>query len=465
MQTNTDYTNEYLEIITNLQGDIHSRRKAREAMKNSSAFCYDVMVEASFVPRLYGQETYNAMERISTTMHKILCKVIDRYLHDPAYRTLFSFDPRLVDLILLPRNYEAILPFSRVDLFLNEDDYSFAFCEFNTDGSSGMNEDREIRKSIENSESYKLFGEKHQLSSSELFDTWTKEFLSIYETYTYKVDKPHIAICDYLENAIIEEFKRFSDAFADRGVEASIVDVRDLRFNGEILSSPDGRQIDAIWRRCVTNDVLENWDSSQALIEAVRSEKVALIGSFAGHIAHDKQIFSVLHTEETFSFLEPHEVEFIKESIPFTSFLDSDHIDLDEVKRNKDTWFIKPTDHYGSYEAHAGRSYKQEEWEGLIDRFANQASGIQFLVQKYCLPFKTFILPPDKNIESLSDAEISTEAKPYNNLSGLYLYNGKFSGVYSRMGPHPTISKQMEGITATSIWVDCNHTSEMDTAR
>ena len=40
--------------------------------------------------------------------------------------------------------------------------------------------------------------------------------------------------------------------------------------------------------------MLEFWDESQALIEAVKAQKVALIGSFAGHIVHDKQIFEAL---------------------------------------------------------------------------------------------------------------------------------------------------------------------------
>ena len=68
-------------------------------------------------------------------------------------------------------------------------------------------------------------------------------------------------------------------------------DVRDLTFDGEVLRDKEGQPVHAIWRRCVTNDVLEFWDESQALIEAVKAQKVALIGSFAGHIVHDKQIF------------------------------------------------------------------------------------------------------------------------------------------------------------------------------
>lgn len=78
--------------------------------------------------------------------------------------------------------------------------------------------------------------------------------------------------------------------------------MRDLRFDGSVLLDKEGKQINAIWRRCVTNDVLDFWDESQDLIEALRHEAVALIGSFAGHIVHDKQIFEALYHPETKAF-------------------------------------------------------------------------------------------------------------------------------------------------------------------
>lgn len=454
MAQNADYTHEYFEIMTQLDGDIKGRRAARDYMQHATAIVHHQVVESSFVPRLYDRQTFETMDQVATTAHRILCKVMDRYLSDPEYRKVFVFDTRLEDLILLPRGYDSLLPFARVDIFLDEDDYTAAFCEFNADGSSGMNEDREIVHSLEDSASFKRFSEHHTLRSSELFTTWAEEFINIYESYEHRVDDPHFAICDFLENAVVDEFKIFCDIFARYGFSCSIYDVRELEFKGDALYGNDGKRVDAIWRRSVTNDIIDHWEESQDLIEAVRHEKVALIGSFAGHIVHDKQIFQVLHMEETKAFLEDDEILFIEKTVPFTTFLDSDHIDLSLVKRDKDNWIIKPTDHYGADEVHAGCFWEQEQWEELIDRFANEAAGISFIVQKYCIPFKTLTLPPDQGIENLADDEVSREGVWYNNLSGLYLYNGRFTGVFSRLGPLPTISKDMQGMTSATIWVD-----------
>ena len=168
MQTNAQLTREYFEIMDALGGDIEGRRAARAYMDRSTAIVHHQVVDSSFVPRLFNQRTYDAMKRTAETAHRILCKVIQRYLDDPSYRDVFELDPRLVELILLPRGYDAVLPFARVDTFLDEENFSVKFCEFNGDGSSGMNENREITVSIARSETFRRFVANHRIESCEL---------------------------------------------------------------------------------------------------------------------------------------------------------------------------------------------------------------------------------------------------------------------------------------------------------
>ncbi len=455
MVTNAEYTDEYLKIIDELDGDVEGRRAAFDYMENSTAIVHHQVVACSFLPRLFNQRTYDAMKHTAETAHRILCKVIQHYLDCPEYREVFDFDPRLQELILLPRGYDALLPFARVDTFLNEEDYTIKFCEFNGDGSSGMNENREITNSIMPSESYRTFAESHTLQGCDLFEPWVREFCAIYDTYNHKVDSPRFAICDYLENGVVDEFYIFADLFKRHGVDCVVCDVRDLMFDGERLATKDGLEVNAIWRRCVTNDVIDHWSESQDLIEAVRAEKVALIGSFAGHIVHDKQIFEALFKPETQAILTPEEIDFVEQTIPMTAFLNDDEVNIAQIRANKDEWIIKPSDHYGADDVYAGVGQTQERWEELIDRFENGKAGYPFIVQRYMTPFKTLTLPPDTGINEEPDGAVVTRPELYNNLNGLYLYNGHFQGVFSRLGPLPTISKDMKGITAATIWVDC----------
>ena len=454
MSKNADYTREYFDIAENLNGDIAGRRAAREYMKNSTAIVHHVVVDSTFVPRLFDADTYRAMKTMAETTHRILCKVMQHYLDTPSYREIFDFDPRLEELILLPRGYDALLPFARVDTFLDEDTLQAKFCEFNADGSSGMNENREITHSIENTATFQEFAKRHKVQPCELFESWVQTFIDIYSTYEHKVDNPTFAICDYLDHGVVDEFYLFADLFKKHGYNCVVADVRDLAFDGQALRDAQGTVINAIWRRSVTNDVLEFWDESQGLIDAVRAEKVALIGSFAGHIVHDKQIFKALYDPATKAILTGEENAFVAATVPLTAFLDESQIDLNQVRANKDAWVIKPTDHYGADNVYAGCFVTQKEWEDLIDRFANGRAGDPFIVQSYITPFKTDTLPPDTGIEGLTDQQVRHQPAAYNNLNGLYLYNGTFQGVFSRLGPLPTISKDMQGITAATIWVD-----------
>lgn len=454
MPTNADYTSEYLAILGSLGGDVAGRRAACRYMRESTAVVHHEVVDSTFVPRLFNRRTHQVMKDTAETAHRILCKIIARYLEDPDYRLVFDFDPRLEKLILLPRGYDSLLPFARVDTFLDETDYRVRFCEFNGDGSSGMNENREITNSIVGSSTFREFARRHRVEGCELFDSWVDRFLDIYATYRHRVDSPRVAICDYLENGVVDEFYLYRDAFVRHGVDCVVADVRELHFDGGGLRDGGGGRVDAVWRRCVTNDVIDHWDESQELIAAVEAEKVALIGSFAGHIVHDKQIFKALFDSRTTSFLDADEVSFVEATVPSTHFLDEEHVDLSRIRADKDAWIIKPTDHYGADDVYAGRSVSQGEWEALIDRFANSRAGHPFLVQSYIQPFKTETLPPDRGMERLDDDEVSSVPALYNNLNGLYLFDGEFVGVFSRLGPLPTISKDMKGITAATIWVD-----------
>ena len=163
MLTNAQLTDEYLALVAERGGDARGRLAAREHMNNSTAIYHHEVVDSSYVPRLYSRETRERFAYIAETTYSILSKVMREYLENPSYRHVYDIDSRLVELILLPRGYDALLPFARVDLFLNEDDMSAQFCEFNADGSSGMNENREITASIAYSEPFKAFAAAHQV--------------------------------------------------------------------------------------------------------------------------------------------------------------------------------------------------------------------------------------------------------------------------------------------------------------
>ena len=454
MTKNAQYTKEYLDIIDELDGDIPGREAAFAYMENSTALVHYIQAESSFVPRLFDHDTFEKMKWLAETAHRVCEKVMRRYLDDPSYRELFDYDERLRELILIPQRYDALLPFARFDVFLDEETLTGGFCEWNADGSSGMNEDRELNISIAQSETWKRFAANHDLQTSDLFNPWVEEFIRIYETFENKVEHPTFAIVDFMENAVVDEFRVYARYFGEHGYPCLVEDVRDLVYENGELHDKKGRRIDAIWRRSVTNDILTNWEESQPMISAVRDGAVALIGSFAGHIVHDKQIFDAVFWPETRTMFTQEECDFVDAWVPQTKFLDDEHIDLSEVRSNKDAWIIKPTDQYGAHDVYAGKMQSQQDWEDIIDRFSNGKAGAPFLVQTYITPFRTELLPICNDLLIADDEDIPRETAAYNNMPGLYSFNGKFGGVFARLGPKPIISQPMGDLTSAVIWVD-----------
>ena len=452
---------EYLAILNDLDGDEAGRRAARAYLETSTNIYRGHVVACDFMPKLYDERLRDRMAEVAKVTYGILEKVMDRYLADPEYRRVFDFDPRLEELILCERHYPSHLPFARIDLFLDEETLGVKFCEFNADGSSGMNENREAENAIATTASFAAFAEQHRMVSMNpvMFEGWVREFLRIYASSDGAVAHPHVAIADYLEQSVTEEFKLYRELFRAAGVECSIYDVRDMTYEGgrlighkpyEGLGLEDA-PIDCIWRRAVANDVLDNWDASSAFLTAFREGAVILIGSFLGHLAHDKQIFKALADERTHAFLTSEEIAFIDSAIPKTFYLDSHVVDLQAIAENPDGWVIKPTDGYGSREVYPGPAFGKEEWAAIVAAHADGASGAPFLVQEWCTPYKTPAIPLRGD-----EDDYTREPAPYNNLQGLYLMDGELAGIFTRLGPRPLILGRHGGLTAPSFWVDCD---------
>ncbi len=459
----TTPTQDYLDIINSLDGDTPGRIAAWEYLLTSTNIYRGHVVACDFFPKLFDERLRNRLQEVCDTTYGILEKIMRKYLEDPEYRRVYDFDPLLEKLILADRGYESLLPFCRIDLFLNEDDLSVRYCEFNADGSSGMNENREAENAVVNSASFTAFAENHTLVSMNpvMFEGWIDEFLRIYATSTRATDVPvpHVALVDYLEQSVLEEFKLYQRLFEARGIRCSIFDVRDLAYDGTSLVGTrayeglghEGETIDAIWRRAVATDVLAHREESQAFLQAFLDGNVVLIGSFVGQLMHDKQIFKVMYDPRTWAFLTPEEIEFITKAIPKTEYLSKDTVDVDAIKANPMGWVIKPTDGYGSKDVFPGPAYTQEEWAALVEAHVDGASGIPFLAQEFVTPFKTPSFAMRGN-----EGDETAPVQYNNNLTGCYLMDGKLAGIFSRIGPHPLILGRMGGLTAPSFWVDCS---------
>lgn len=308
---------------------------------------------------------------------------------------------------------------SRVDVFYHGQN-DFQFCELNADGSSGMVEAREIQRIINGSYAMEQLKEQFQMYQFELFNSWVDALLQNYQEFSQSKNLPNVAIVDYIQGEVSPEFVEFKKSFEQRGCPTVIADVRDLEYKDGTLYYNDFA-INCVYRRAVTWEIIENKDQSQDFIQAYLDGNVCVVGALRSQIIHNKLIFAVLHNPDATEFLTEEEKEFIKNHIPFTTYFDvNDKATVERAIQQKDNFVLKPMDKYAAKGVYIGKDCTQKQWQEIIHSVAQQG----YLLQSFCqLPKLKMAYFDDKDNLEITD---------FNYMIGLYCYNQRFVGTYTR---------------------------------
>ncbi|MCR5666908.1 MAG: hypothetical protein K6G01_08765 [Eubacterium sp.] len=442
---------EYLQIIRDLQGDAKGKKLAKDYIDHSDGHCYGIMAPISFVPTFYTKKDLAFFEKVCTMTHNVLSKVIKHYIDNPKYRTLFCFSKEVEEMILLPCGYDEMLPMSRFDFFLSEDDFSFKFCEFNADGTAAMSRTNLGCEAVMLSDSYKEFAKRHKISRFDIFDSWVEEMMKTYRSDKNAIDNPNVLITDFEDAVTKSDITRFLEAFKKKGYNVRFVDTRKLAFDGEHLIDPsDGTPFHVVYRRLVTSDIVANKDKCKAFIDAVAQEKVCIIGHFRTTVTHSKMINVALLDEMTKAIMTQEEWDFIQEHVLPTYRLRNDqkNLDITVVKNNPAGWILKPEDDYDAKGVYAGINYTQEEWAKIVDEnIDNDYVAMEFYNPPLAKIFPIRPLPYEPDL---------MEPEEWHSMTGIYSYNGTFYGFFSRMGKEGVISESHDGVSIPSFGVDLN---------
>ena len=129
--------------------------------------------------------------------------------------------------------------------------------------------------------------------------------------------------------------------------------------------------------------------------------------------------------------LTEEENTFVALHIPYTEELRDEIICKTDILTQKEKWIIKPKNSYGARGIFAGVSCLQEEWE----RAVNENKNKNYIMQQFVMPYQTCNIDFHKENDAL---------KKYSNLTGLYVYGGRFAGVYSRQSNKEIISSEYD---------------------
>ena len=135
-----------------------------------------------------------------------------------------------------------------------------------------------------------------------------------------------------------------------------------------------GKIIDIVYRRLLTNEFLGKLDETHALLDAYQAHAVCVVNSFRSKYVHKKMLFGVLTDERYARYFSPEQVKLIKTHIPWTrgvverrtKYYDEE-VDLcDLIRRNRDNLVLKPNDEYGGKGIFIGWESTDQQWDDAI---------------------------------------------------------------------------------------------------
>lgn len=432
--------NQYIEIVkSDEEAFYQDYLKAVDAVANSSAIYKGKPVPFLYQPMFFTRQDIDIFENIGKTLMSITNKVVNKYKESPEFRKKFSYSKLLEELILTPHGYDINVPIGRFDIFYGGGD-NFKFCELNTDGSSAMNEDNTLARILLETEAIKRMKESYEISYFELISKWVDESISIFKEFNSSIEKPNVAIVDFDESGTPYEFKEFKKAYINKGYNAVIADPRELKYIDGALFYND-MKIDLVYRRIVTRELIDRSEEIRDFINAYRDKAVCVIGPIKSQIIHNKIIFKILHDEDVQQMFTEEEREFIRKHIPQTKEFSGDREVYDEVLNNKDKYIIKPLDLYASKGVYAGRDFTLDEWKEKLDKCWDN----DYLCQEFCVPFT-------RDFVEFVDGKV--KVSKFGHIVGLFMYNEKFAGIYTRIGKNSIISGVTDYYTVPNVLVE-----------
>ena len=430
----TDYAKEHPELVK------EDYKKLLKEVSQSKAVYKGKPLPFLYYPCVYSQDDIERFETITKDIFKIVNKSIDIYMKYPEVRPVWGFSKTLESLVLISHDYQANVPMGRFDFFYYPDGH-YQFCELNTDGTSAMNEETPLTDILLKSEGLKPFLELYQVKRFELYESWVDEVSNIYDEFVKsgheRAEKPYVIIMDFIAKGSPHEFEIFKETFIEKGYDCDIVSPETLSYKEGHLYVKD-KKVDIVYRRLVTRDLMEAYEDLQDLVEGIKANKTCFIGSMKTQIVHTKKYFEALHHPLVRKYFSESDLEYIDAHIPFTAPLVKGE-NYDEYIENKDSYIIKPIDFYASKGVYAGYEHSLEKWKTLLEEGVKEG----YIIQKYC--------KKSQHLNLYFDGNQDLHVKKMNTITGLFVYNEKLKGVFTRASLNGVMSDLNNGYSLSSI--------------
>ncbi len=348
----------------------------------------------SLRPTFLTESMYTEVQDTVYLIRQAILRISSTFFHDQA---LLRDELRLADweieLASIPTNVIRLSATARMDSFFTPD--SFKFVELNGESPAGIAYIHSLAQIYESLPLFQAFARKHPVRFVSPLEHTLSSLIQIYhEQFGGRVEKPAFAIVDHLDVPTIHEFNLIKAYLERHGYPCEVIDPRELDCrDGWIYAN--GRRIDLLYRRLLTNEFYAMKDDCEAFIQGYRAQKTCYLNSFRSKLVHKKALFAFLTDDRYTDGLPQVEQLVLRQHIPWTRLLREQRttfrglsIDLlTFVRANRNYFVIKPNDEYGGTGVTLGFAASPAEWDAALDAGLRHDFIVQECVDIHREPF------------------------------------------------------------------------------
>ncbi|MEW6734989.1 MAG: hypothetical protein AB1489_27105 [Acidobacteriota bacterium] len=335
-------------------------------------------------PRFIVPRQYERLETAARLIGQAIIKMGQAMLSDKALLEPCGLSEAEQALLAMDGGFPETSLFGRLDGFIADDGEWLYFLESNLESPAGIAYDEALAEIFLTLPAMVQFQRCYQVSTHPVRPRLLTLLLDAYQRWGGK-GTPTIAIVDYRSVPTWSEFLHCEERFNQDGIPTLLADPGELSYQGGRLYAA-GREIDLVYRRVLTSELLEKYDLSHPLIRAYADRAVCVVNPFRTKPVHTKLVMAYLCDERFANLFTEDERAAIAAHIPWTRLLkpgkttyQGETIDLISfIDKNRERLVLKPNDAYGGSGVCLGWRCSDREWEEA----KTAATNVPFIVQQ-----------------------------------------------------------------------------------
>jgi hypothetical protein len=405
--------------------------RLKSAMRASRLLYGERTLGISLRPHFLTRPQYDTLVTASQLVVSAFDKVAAALLANPSLMNQVGLLEREHRLAMIHPGFSCPAVTTRLDAFVSNQEVKFV--EYNAENPSSLTDQAALNQVLFEVEALRSFAEHYRLRQFTPEACLLDALLLTYQEWG-GLGTPSIAILDWADLATASEFILLRNYFVGQGIPTIICTPDELEYEGSRLRRGDFR-IDLVYKRIVIHEFLARFDDTHPLIKAYVNQDVCLINPFRCKMLHKKAAFEFLTDERHKGWFSRLERKTIRLCVPWTRRVTerrTEHLGrsvdlIEEVRKNRAAFILKPNDDYGGRGLFFGNQSSEAEWDDHLATALTNDYVVQEIIDLRTEEFPIF------NDDGWSFEQMFVDTNPF-------IFRGRVDGVMVRLSDSPIVN-------------------------